>query len=762
MNDLNNKIIISPNSINRIFLSIRNKNPRLNFTIFDLPTLQKALFGDYNFSAINYLLSHTSYSLKDIKCFLNYISRGVNTEINDDIKKIYDLLIQNNLLTKDDLIKNLFKQYDVIIVGYCQENIELQNVLKILNVTNYQYLKIEDLIDTKKPQLLKFKNYDEEIRYVLNLIINEQNEDNNNHHKKYIVCEEDYFNILKIYASSYNVKLYFKNEYSLINTRLGKHLLDRCLDKNIDDPFLILDDLYKDYGGEEFIDNLKNNINQYLVKEVIDGKKIYVDSLYESLKTLMSSMYLNSPHYENEIIVTSKIDINPNIDYYLVGASDKFLPTLYKNNEMFDDSLLEKNNINNSRIKNIEVDELSNAFVKFKNVVHMSYSSTKGKDVVFNTTYVNQIIIPKNLDYDYSLDVIKAYYSKAIDIQKKYNENSFDLNYESILKDNNYFIDEYDSSFNMTGNEKMNKSTTLSYSSIDQFSHCPFKYYIEHVLHLSSFEENFNANLGTFAHHIFEYIDQLDFEEAYQKACSFDIYQKFNAEELIIIDSLYSKMKYAYEKLKNNIYVNNVVSKSYHEYQNFYKIDDGLFIKGTIDNLVQFDNGKLLILDYKTKKIDKLSVSEKEKLSQGMNLQLPMYATFISLNENFNQDDLLGLYFYPLINDEFDQNSEEYSESFRLKGYTFDKTHIENKFISSVRYNYPLDELLDITINHIKLIKQEIDNVSFKVNPKITLDPNTCKYCSYSNICFKKFAKKDRPNLEEEENEERNGEEDGE
>ena len=171
MNDLNNKIIISPNSINRIFLSIRNKNPRLNFTIFDLPTLQKALFGDYNFSAINYLLSHTSYSLKDIKCFLNYISRGVNIDINDDIKKIYDLLIQNNLLTKDDLIKNLFKQYDVIIVGYSQENIELQNVLKILNVTNYQFLKIEDLIDTKKPQLLKFKNYDEEIRYVLNLII---------------------------------------------------------------------------------------------------------------------------------------------------------------------------------------------------------------------------------------------------------------------------------------------------------------------------------------------------------------------------------------------------------------------------------------------------------------------------------------------------------------------------------------------------------------------------------------------------------------
>ena len=130
---------------------------------------------------------------------------------------------------------------------------------------------------------------------------------------------------------------------------------------------------------------------------------------------------------------------------------------------------------------------------------------------------------------------------------------------------------------------------------------------------------------------------------------------------------------------------------------------------------MQFDNGKLLLLDYKTKKIDNLSVSEKTKLSQGMNLQLPMYATFISLNEKFNQDDLLGLYFYPLINDEFDQNSEEYSESFRLKGYTFDKTQIDKNFISLVRYNYPLDELLDITINHIKLIKQQIDNVSFKL-----------------------------------------------
>ena len=53
----------------------------------------------------------------------------------------------------------------------------------------------------------------------------------------------------------------------------------------------------------------------------------------------------------------------------------------------------------------------------------------------------------------------------------------------------------------------------------------------------------------------------------------------------------------------------------------------------------------------------------------------------------------------------FDQNSKEYSKDFRLKGYTFDKTQIDKDFISTSNNNYPLDELLDITINHIKLIQ---------------------------------------------------------
>ena len=54
----------------------------------------------------------------------------------------------------------------------------------------------------------------------------------------------------------------------------------------------------------------------------------------------------------------------------------------------------------------------------------------------------------------------------------------------------------------------------LSYSSIDDYALCPFKYYLKYVLKLDQFEESFSQKLGTLYHAVLasSYKDNFDFE----------------------------------------------------------------------------------------------------------------------------------------------------------------------------------------------------------------------------------------------------------
>ena len=89
--NLDNKIIICPKNVSRVFLAKRREDPTLDFTMFDLPSLQRQLFGDYTKTAVNYLLQNTDYPLKSIQTELDYIVRGIGEEEGTkEIMKIFE------------------------------------------------------------------------------------------------------------------------------------------------------------------------------------------------------------------------------------------------------------------------------------------------------------------------------------------------------------------------------------------------------------------------------------------------------------------------------------------------------------------------------------------------------------------------------------------------------------------------------------------------------------------------------------------------
>ena len=59
----------------------------------------------------------------------------------------------------------------------------------------------------------------------------------------------------------------------------------------------------------------------------------------------------------------------------------------------------------------------------------------------------------------------------------------------------------------------------LSYTSLNAYNECAFKYYIKYVLKLEKYEDNFPAFIGSMYHRILQIYSRtnFDFEEEYQK-----------------------------------------------------------------------------------------------------------------------------------------------------------------------------------------------------------------------------------------------------
>ena len=89
----------------------------------------------------------------------------------------------------------------------------------------------------------------------------------------------------------------------------------------------------------------------------------------------------------------------------------------------------------------------------------------------------------------------------------------------------------------------------LSYSSIDNFYRCSFRYYLANILKLSLFEESLVTNIGTIFHDVLShYLDtDFDFEQAFSSELE---KYSFSANELLLVSKLKDELKFDLETLK--------------------------------------------------------------------------------------------------------------------------------------------------------------------------------------------------------------------
>ena len=369
-----------------------------------------------------------------------------------------------------------------------------------------------------------------------------------------------------------------------------------------------------------------------------------------------------------------------------------------------------------------------------------------------------------SISFNYSNKYNKYKLCLMLDDYYKYGINNEDM--YSLHSTYNVKYKEYDNRFSGIDfnnlNKILNNNLTLSYTALEKYNECAFKYYINNILKLDTYEDTFSAFIGTLFHHVLEKCltsdDNIDTE-----IDNFISDKEFNDRELFYINKLKPDIKTSIDTIKEQMKFSKFNDYKFENKLCVYKEGKlSVTFKGFIDKMLFYkDNGNeyITIIDYKTNDTDiKLDL-----LKYGLNIQLPIYLYLVS--KNYKDACIVGFYVQrvlPSIN-KYDYKKclvDRKKDEMKLLGYSnydasvisiLDYGYKDSNVVKGLRVNNDgsyssyakvlTKDGMDKIINEVdKVIDSTIDNISnckFTINPKNYNNINiSCAYCKYRDLCF--------------------------
>ena len=248
----------------------------------------------------------------------------------------------------------------------------------------------------------------------------------------------------------------------------------------------------------------------------------------------------------------------------------------------------------------------------------------------------------------YNIDLAKFNLAKYLDDFIKYDiEHPNLFNYNSSLKID---YNNYDNSFSGIDNEalkqRLQNKLVLSYSSLDKFNHCAFKYYVDHILKISKYEDSFAIVLGNLFHLVLSKwtennIDPLVTWEDEIKKLS------LKKSEETILNNLKEELLFVFEEIKK-FHDETEFKDIKSEVELMIDIDEKTAFKGFVDKIMHLNKDgedELVLIDYKTGSTE-LNL---KNINFGFDLQLPIYWYLISRSKLFKEARFTGLYIHNLL-----------------------------------------------------------------------------------------------------------------
>jgi len=764
-----NSILIVPNTQkNNIIENLRNINKNINVKIFSMEEFIKNITFTYDEKTIYELMKSENINYNIAKLYLNNMCYVENKTGIFKLDKLHEM--KNNIdkyLIKNNLFNLLLKDKDIFVYGYDYISKYHKYLLNKLN----NIIFIEKDYKNYEHTVYRFDTLENEIIFVSEKIC-ELISSGIDINKIFLSnLDNNYYNIIKKIFKMYNIPINLNEKHSLYTTEIGKYFINN-LDNNIED-------LLNDINNKFVMENIKNKTIFNKLINVINEFYFTNDylSVKENIINVMKNTYLDNKKYKNAINEIDLLNSNIKDDEYvfLVGFNLNSIPKTKKDEDYITDNI-KPNYMDKSYVENIIN----------KEVYYKVISNIKNLTITYKEKYLNESFYPSLLIDEYKMNVMdddikvskysneinKTFFAKSIDNLIKFNIKDNNL---SILN-NNYKIDymTYNNKFSGINKDSLykylNNSFNLSYSSMDNYYHCAFKFYLSNILKLDYFEETIQIYIGNLFHYVLSkaFVDNFDFNSCVNHYINNNPYP-VSAKSSFFLDKIIDELKFIVDTIK---YQNTLTDMKDALYEQIIIVEKpgiiNINFKGFIDKLLMKDKN-VVIIDYKTYMVD----INLNYLPYGLSMQLPVY---LYLTKNYIKDaEIVGFYLQQILFNKFNKDKNKtlkelkYNNS-KLKGYSignenklsvFDSTYVNSELIHSMKVTNKgfgtyskvltekqIDNIVKLTDDKINECCDAIIHAKFHINSKRINNKNIgCEYCKFRDICF--VTNKDYVDLED-------------
>lgn len=756
LEDFNNKILIINDYAKNTLLKKINK--LLNIKIITLSELKKNYIYDYDYKSVLYVSNKYNCIPSIARKYIEntyYINNEYKSRKIELLTKIKNDLEENNLLIKNNLYRKFLNNKDIVLYNLKYVDKYYLNIIEKLSSTN-NIITYNEEKETSVKKIYRCNNSEEEISFVCSKICELIKSGIDINNIKLTNVKSDYTYIIRKTFKLFNIPINIKSDESIKSTMIVKKFKE-LYNENISEVMDKISELITNNYEKDIYKSILNVVNKYSDSNYMDVKEILFDDI--------DNIKIKRDELKNAVnIIDFKSDLISDNDYvFLINFNEGIIPINHKDEDYLND--IEKNNLGIDTSFTLNEKETNEVIetIKTTNNLILTYSEYNQNNKIYvSSAYSSDILEEEkvNLNFNNSNNYNKLRLLSEKDDNNKYGTLSSDLLILSAhYKDEPYLT--YNNKYKKISNNKLknylNKGLTLSYSSMNTFYQCSFRYYLDNILRVNKYEERFDAVLGSIFHEILSECfinDDYDVILNYEKLISESTYP-FNKSEKFFLENLKNELLLIIDTIKEQLKYTSLKQSMYEkEIKIDISSDVKVTFKGFVDKILydEFNGEKIVvIIDYKTGN-PLLNINNS---IYGLDMQLPVYIYLIK-NEIKNVR-IGGFYLQKILSNV--SNIQKRKESLKLQGYSnedidilekVDSSYENSCVIKSLRttqngfYSYSkiindeqIDTLYNIVESKVKEARDKILNTEFDINPKEMDDKNIgCKFCKYKDICY--------------------------
>lgn len=749
----NNTLIVCPNATKIKILNEQMQDDKLyNIKFMTKEEFKNNYFYSYDDETLYYLLKKYNYNLDVAKIYLkNLYVIDENKDYKNPklvfLKNLKIELLKENLLKQNKSFKEFIKNKNIIVLNYYDLDKYEEEALH----TNLVFPKTN--LTTK---VVECKSLEEEVNYVCLKILSLLATGVDINKISLTNVSNDYYYTLNKLFKYYKIPLNIDFKDSIYTTKIVKDYLEtKELDLEDKNKLIINQKLVSILSS---LSTLEDNTKEYYTLLIDKLKHTYIPVKKKNnavnIKDLYSDTFTNDEHV------------------FVLGFNQDILPKMEKDIAYINDALKSEVPLYTTSYLNKRNKEALTYILGNIDNLYLSYKLSSPFSNFYKSSLITDLkleIISPSLDKFNASDLYnRLRLAEKLDLYHLYGEKEYGL--ESLYSHYKIPYNSYSNKYT-----KINTDTyltnlpyplKLSYTSLNTYNECGFKYYIKYVLKLDKYEDTFAAFIGSLYHNILSLYEKtnFNFEEEYAKYLE---KRSLSLKEKLLLLRIKEDLLKLISVLKSQKLLTGFDNALYEK-----KIEVPLdkevsvIFTGTIDKIMYYqkiEDTYFSIIDYKTGSID----TNIEPMKYGLHMQLPVYLYLIHFSKVFTNPIFTGIYYqnilfsYPTWTSK-KSKEEIYKENLYLQGYSttdtsilarFDSTYEKSEYIKSLSYdsekgfgtyaktidNNTLYNLITYTKNHISQKTDSILSSDFSINPKVYAGKNiACEFCGYQDLCYMK------------------------